>query len=50
MCVDFNVFIGVLIQNRDDTTIVYEMGYPTQTSTSGVIVLSLSDVSFSFRR
>ena len=36
MCVDFNVFIDVLIQNRDDTTMVFEASYPTQTLTSGI--------------
>ena len=36
MCVDFILLIGVLIQNRDDTTIVFETDYPTQTSTSGI--------------
>lgn len=45
MCVDFILLIGVLIQNRDDTTIAYEAGYPTQTLLSGVIVLLSSDVN-----
>jgi hypothetical protein len=39
-CLDvclFHLFIGVLIQNRDDTTMVFDKGYPTQTSTSGGI-------------
>ncbi len=39
MCVDFTIYIGVLIQNRDDTTIVFDKGYTTQTSTSGVIIV-----------
>ena len=45
MCVDFILFIGVLIQNRDDTTIIFEASYPARTLTSGVIVFSLSDVN-----
>lgn len=41
----FHLVVSVLIQNRDDTAIVYEMGYPIQTLPSGVIALSLSVVN-----
>lgn len=39
MCVDIILFIGVLIHNGDDTTIIFKTGYPTQTSTSGTIIV-----------
>lgn len=44
MCVDIILLIGVLIQNRDDTTFVHE----AWVSHSDIAVLSNS--SFSFRR